>query len=58
MPPLRIPYQPPLNKPPTNPRQTLTSNDIYSIFKALTSTPQTMHDDTRKEATKTMPPTK
>ena len=44
MPPLRIPYQPPLNKPPTNPRETLTSNEIYYIFKSLTSKPQTVHN--------------
>ena len=50
-PPLRRPYQPPQNQPPPNPRETLTSDEIYSIFKALTSMPQTIHDDTRHEAT-------
>ena len=54
---LRIPYHPPQNRPPPNHGETLTSDEIYSIFKALTSTPQTMHDDTRQDATKTMPPT-
>ena len=44
---LRRPYQPPKNQPPPNPMETLTSDEIYSIFKALTSTPQTIHDDTR-----------
>ena len=50
-PPLRRPYHPPQNQPPPSPEETLTSNEIYSIFKALTSTPKTIHDDTRQEAT-------
>ena len=40
IPPPRRYYQPPLNQPPPNPRETLTFDEIYSIFKALTSTPQ------------------
>ena len=40
-PPPRRPYQPSLNQPPPNPKETLTFDEIYSIFKALTSTPQT-----------------
>ena len=56
-PPLRIPYHPPQNQPPPNPGETLTSDEIYSIFKALTSTNQTIHDDTRDEAIEAMPPT-
>ena len=49
-PPLRRPYQPPLNPPPPNLRETLTSDEIYSISKALTSSPQTMNNDIRQEA--------
>ena len=36
--PPRRPYQQPLNKWPPNPRETLTFDHIYSIFKVLTST--------------------
>ena len=56
-PPLRRPFQPLQNKPPPNPGDTLTSDEIYYIFKSLNSTPQTIHDDTRHDATKAMPPT-
>ena len=56
-PPLRIPYHPPLNQPPPNPGETINSDEIYYIFKSLNYMPQTMHDDTRQEATETMPPT-
>ena len=54
---LRRPYHPPQNRPPPNHGETLTSDEIYSIFKDLNSTPQIIHDDTRKEAIETMPPT-
>ena len=50
-PPLRRPYQPPLNQPPPNPGETLTFDEIYYILKSLTSTPQSAHNDTKQEAT-------
>ena len=45
-PPTR-PYQPPLNQPPPNPMETLTFDDIYSIFKSLTSTPMNTQNNGR-----------
>ena len=42
--PFRRPYQPPKKQPP-NPEETLTSDDIYSIFKALNFGPQNHHDN-------------
>ena len=56
-PPLRRPYQDTKNQPPLNPGESLTYDEIYSIFKSLTSTPQTIHDDTRQEDTEEIPPT-
>ena len=55
-PPPRIPYQPPLNQPPSNPSETLTSDEIYSIIKALTSTPLNKQNDDRQEIAETIPP--
>ena len=46
-PPLSIPYHPPLNEPPPNPGETLTSDDIYSIFKSLTSTSPNLQKNVR-----------
>ena len=57
MPPLIRAYQHPLNQPPPNLEETLTFDEIYSIFKASISTPQTVHNYTIQEATETMPPT-
>ena len=56
MPPLSRPYQPPLNEPPPNPGETLTSNDIYSIFKSITSTSPNLQNNVRQEIVETMPP--
>ena len=55
-PPPRIPYQPHLNKPPLNPEETITSDEIYSIFKSLTSTSPNVQNNVRQEIVETMPP--
>ena len=58
-PPFRRPYQPPQNQPPTNPVETLTSDEIYSILKALTTRSQTVSNDIRdsfEEAKDSLPP--
>ena len=45
-PPPRRSYQPPLNQPPSNLGEALTSDEIYSIFTSLTSSlPNTQNDD-------------
>ena len=49
------PYQTRLNQPPPNPSETLTSDEIYSIFKALTSTPPNTQNDGRQEIAETIP---
>ena len=43
-PSFRRPYQ---NQPPPNPNDTLTSEEIYLIFKALNTISQIVLDDTR-----------
>ena len=55
-PPPRRPYHPFLNQLPPNPREILTCDEIYSIFKSLTSTPQTTQNDVRQEVVEAMLP--
>ena len=55
-PPLRRPYQLPLNQPPPNRGEKLTSDEFYSIFKALTSTSPNVQNNVRQEIVETMPP--
>ena len=58
-PPFRRPYQLSQYQTPPNNDGTLNFEEIYSIFKALTTGSQTIHDDTRdnsKEAEVSEPP--
>ena len=49
-PPFRRPYQ---NQYPLNPNETLTSEEIYSIFKALTTRSQTVPRNTKANTKET-----